>query len=454
MKSVVENLEPTRVKITVETPYEEIESAVEKAYREIAGQVNIPGFRKGKAPKRIIDQRVGRGVVLEQAVNEVLPNLYREAIVDNGIKVLGQPEVDVTEIPAATGPLGGQLAFTAEVDVRPEITFPDLSGVEVEVDPVEITDEDVEAELTALRERFGSLVGVDRAAKSGDYAVIDLSATIDGEEIESVSGVSYEIGSGSMLEGLDDALTGLKSGEEATFTTTLVGGEHEGQEADCTVVATSVKERDLPEADDEFAELASEFDTIDELREDLKVQVAKNKASEQAFAARDKLMEHLRENVDFPLPEALVEAEITQHLAQEGKEGDEEHAAEIRPDIERALRDQLMLDALAEEREVQVGQDELIDYMVQTARQYGMDPGQFLSSAMESNQVPIFMAELARNKSLIYALKDVTVKDTAGEEVDLSEFLALAEEGEDEAPADEAAQDADAADEQPAADED
>lgn len=423
MKTEVENLEPTRVKLTVETPYEEIAPAIDKAYREVASQINIPGFRKGKAPKQIIDQRVGRGIVLEQAVNEVLPQLYRDAVTEQNLAVLSQPTIDVTEIPNATGELGGNLIFTAEVDVRPEIVFPDLSDVELSVDNASVSDDDVEEKLTELRQRFGSLVGVDRAIQDGDFVTIDLKAEIDGEEIDSVSGVSYEVGSGSMLEGMDEALIGAEANEEKSFTTKLLGGEHAGEEASCTITATAVKERDLPEADDEFAELASEFDTIDELREDLRVQAEKDAASAQALAARDKLLDLLRETVEFPLPEGVIDAEIAEHLAQEGKDADDEHGKEIRPDIENALRDQLLLDALAEKHEVGVEQNELIEFMMMTAQQYGIDPNQFFSGAAESGQIPAFMAEIRRNKSLIAALKEVTVKDEDGNELDLSAFL-------------------------------
>lgn len=447
MKTEVENLEPTRVKLTVETPYEEIAPAIDKAYREVASQINIPGFRKGKAPKQIIDQRVGRGIVLEQAVNEVLPQLYRDAVTEQNLAVLSQPTIDVTEIPNATGELGGNLIFTAEVDVRPEIVFPDLSDVELSVDNASVSDDDVEEKLTELRQRFGSLVGVDRAIQDGDFVTIDLKAEIDGEEIDSVSGVSYEVGSGSMLEGMDEALIGAEANEEKSFTTKLLGGEHAGEEASCTITATAVKERDLPEADDEFAELASEFDTIDELREDLRVQAEKDAASAQALAARDKLLDHLRETVEFPLPEGVIDAEIAEHLAQEGKDADDEHGKEIRPDIENALRDQLLLDALAEKHEVGVEQNELIEFMMMTAQQYGIDPNQFFSGAAESGQIPAFMAEIRRNKSLIAALKEVTVKDEDGNELDLSAFLGNDDASEESAESAESADSADSAEE-------
>lgn len=430
MKSAVENLEPTRAKLTVEVPYEELKSTIEHAYSHISEQINVPGFRRGKVPAPIIDQRVGRAAVLEHAVNDALPGLYRDAVAETKIKPVGQPEVEVTELPALTGAHGGKLVFTAEVDVRPEITLPDLSEVEIVVDSVEVTDEDVEERLTALRERFGTLVGVDRPAADGDFVSIDLSATIDGEEIDSVTGTSYQVGSGTMLEGLDEAIIGLSAGEEATFTSSLVGGEHAGKDATVVVKVASVKERELPEADDDFAELASEFDTLEELREDLRKQISSDKDSNRAVMARDKLMDYLRENLEFPIPQGAVEAEIKAHLEAEGKEPDDPHGEEIREDTERLLRDQFILDTLAEAKEVQVEQNELLEFLLSSAQQYGMDPNEFIQAAGQAGQIQTFAGELARNKSLAVALREVKVVDEAGEAVDLSKFI-----GSDEADA-------------------
>lgn len=429
MKSAVETLEPTRVKVTVEAPYDELKRDIDAAYREIAGQVNIPGFRRGKVPARIIDQRVGRGAVIEQAVNAVLPRLYREAIVSNDLKAIGSPEIDVTEVPAVTGPAGGQLVFTAEVDVRPEIVLPDLSGVTLEVDSVEVTDDDVEERLTSLRERFGTLTAVDRPAEMGDFVVVDLRATIGEEEIESVSGISYQIGARTMIEGLDDALVGMSVDEAKTFSTRLVAGEHADEDADVLVTLTAVKVRQLPEADDEFAELASEFDTIEELREDLRTRVSSDRAANQAVAAREALLVHLRENTPFPLPQRIVEAEIAAHLEREGKDADDPHGEEIREETEQALRDQLLLDTLAESNSVQVTQDELLQYLFTTAQRYGMDPSEFITSADQNGQIPAFVSELARNKALAVALRQVTVLDAAGNTVDLSAYIGATGDG-------------------------
>ncbi|HEV6954762.1 MAG TPA: trigger factor [Promicromonospora sp.] len=421
MKSAVETLEPTKVKLTVEVDYDELKPSIEHAYQHIAEQVNVPGFRKGKVPPRIIDQRVGWAAVIEHAVNDGLSGFYRDALGETELRPLAQPEVDVTEIPAKAGE--GQLKFTAEVEVRPEIELPELSDVDLTVESTTVTDEDVNERLEALRERFGTLVGVDRPAADGDYVVIDLKAVIGDEEVDSVSGVSYQIGSGNMLEGLDEALTGLSAGETTTFKAPLAGGEHEGEEADVTVTATSVKQRDLPEVDDDFAQLASEFDTIDELKEDLKTQVAGIKTSNQAVTARDALMEKLLESVEVPVPTGVVEAEVHRHLESENRLDDDTHREEVREDATKAIKNQILLDTLAEKLKVQVSQGELVEYLVSASQQYGMEPGEFIKTLEQGGQIPAMVGEVARSKALAVALRQIEVKDSEGNVVDLSEFI-------------------------------
>lgn len=424
MKSAVETLEPTKVRLTVEVPYDELKPSIDHAYAHIAEQVNIPGFRKGKVPPRIIDQRVGRPAVMEHAVNEGLSGFYAEAVREHQLRPLGQPEVDVTKVPGLVpGDTDGDLVFTAEVEVRPEIEVPELDGLSVTVDASEITDEDVQGRLDALRERFGTLVGVDRPAAEKDFAVIDLSAKIDGEEVDTVSGVSYQIGSGNMLEGLDEALTGLSSGETTTFETTLVGGDHAGETAQVTVTATSVKERELPEADDDFAQMASEFDTVEELLADLREQAGRIKAQNQAVQARDVLLEQLLEQIEIPVPAGAVEAEVHRHLESEGRLEDDTHRAEVTEQAQTALRNQILLDTLAEKLEVKVNQGELVDYLVSASRQYGMDPNTFIQTIDQQGQIPAMVAEVARSKALAVALRRVAVVDAAGAAVDLSEYI-------------------------------
>jgi trigger factor len=457
VKSAVETLEPTKVKLTVEVSYDELKPSIDHAYSHIAQDVNIPGFRKGKVPPRIIDQRVGRPAVMEHAVNEGLSGFYAEAVRDNKLRPLGQPEVEVTKVPGLVpGEETGDLVFTAEVEVRPEIEVPELDGLSVTVDGVEVSEEDVQSRLDALRERFGTLVGVDRPAADTDFAVIDLIASIDGEEVDTVSGVSYQIGSGNMLEGLDEALTGLSAGETTTFTTVLVGGEHAGEKADVKVTATAVKQRDLPEADDDFAQMASEFDTAEELLADVREQVARIKAQNQAVQARDVLLEQLLEKIEIPVPAGAVETEVHRHLESEGRLEDEVHRAEVTEQATDALRNQILLDTLAENLEVKVAQGELVDYLVSASRQYGMDPNTFIQTIDQQGQIPAMVAEVARSKALAVALRRVAIVDAAGTAVDLSEYIGSDEDDAAqtalEAAVAEATADETAADEAPAED--
>ncbi|WP_067781415.1 trigger factor [Actinomyces vulturis] len=423
MKTTVENLDPTRIKLSVEVPYETLAPAIDAAYKEIGSQIQVPGFRKGKVPAPVIDQRVGRAAVLDRAINQMMPELYRDAMVQADRVPMLQPEVEIADAPNLVGPAGGDLSFTAEVTVRPVFELPSVEGTELTVDAVEVTDEDVDAELENLRGRFASLKNVTRKAKTGDFVTIDLKAEIDGEEVDSASGISYEIGKGNMLKGLDTALRGLKAGESATFSTQLAGGPHEGEDAEVTVTATAVKQRDLPEADDDFAQEASEFDTIAELRESLKDQVRETKAADQAVAARDLLLDELLSKVEFDVPSDVVKAEIDKHLQATGKSGDEDAAKELEEDMTKGVREQILLDVLAEDLEVQVEQGELIEFLFQTAQQYGMEPGQFMQGAQRAGQIPAFVAEIARNKSLAMALRQVKVTDSAGNDVDLTPFV-------------------------------
>ena len=418
MKSTVETLEPTKVRLTVEIPVEELKSEMDKAYKSIANQVSIPGFRKGHVPARIIDQRFGRAAVIEQVVNEVLPGQYSAAVSEHELRPMSQPDVEVTEIPSTSGELTGQVVFTAEVDVVPSFELPEYGkDTVIEVDSVEVTDEDVQAELDALRGRFASLKPIKRQAKTGDFTTIDLVATINGEEVDSVSDVSYEIGSGTMLDGQDTALRKTHAGDVVTFTSTLKGGEHEGEEAEVTITVKAMKARELPKADDDFAQMVSEFDTLEELTEDLKKQAAQSKESQQALAARDALIDLLLDKVEIVLPESAVDHQVEHRVGEDAKPKAKKEAREA---VEKEIRTELLSEALAKKFDVQVSQQELIDYAIQMSQNFGIDINQLFSS---SQQMANVVADLGRSKALIEALKVVTVKDTNGADVDLSKFF-------------------------------
>jgi len=450
VKTTVEKLSPTRTKLTISVTPEELKPSITHAYEHIAEQVTIPGFRKGKVPPPIIDQRVGKAAVLEHAVNEGLDGFYRRAIEENDVRPLGRPEADITEWPNEKD-FSGDLLLTIEVDVRPEVTLPDFDDITITVDKAEVTADDVEEELDRLRSRFGTLVTVDRPAKTGDFAQIDLTAEIGGEEVDTAANISYEIGSGELIDGIDEALDTLTAGETTTFEAPLMGGDHEGENAQITVTLNAVKERELPEADDDFAQIASEFDTIGELRQSLRTQVERAKVFGQGTAARDQLVDKLLELVEIPVPEQLVEDEVHRHLEQENRLEDDVHRAEVKESSEKTFKTQILLDEVAQNEDIKVSQDELTQYLIQGAGQYGMDPNEFVKILSENGQIPSMVGEVARNKALAIILGKVKVVDTDGKPVDLAEFTALPDA--DEEPADAAADGGEAAEEAPAAEE-
>jgi len=433
VKSDLETLNPTRVKLTVEVPFEELAPSLDAAYRKIGGQVTIPGFRKGKVPPRVIDQRFGRAVVLEEAVNEALPGLYGKAVEENDVQVIGQPEVDVTELAD-----GERLVFTAEVDVRPDFELPDYDGLEVTVDDAEVSDADIDEQLEGLRERFATLTGVDRAAADGDFVSMDLSATVGGEAVDELTakGLSYQVGSGSLLDGLDEAVTGLSVGETRDFPTTLVGGDHAGEEATVTVEVKSVKERELPELDDDFAQTASEFDTLEELRDDVRGRIGQMKSVQQGVQARDKVLEALLAKVDIPLPENVIKAEIDSRnhnlahqleaagmsrddfLAAEGQSA-EEFDADVEKRTREAMTAQFVLDKVVDKEQLSVNEQELTDHIVRSASRYGMGPDQFAQQIVQAGQVPVLVSEVVRGKALALVLERAKVTDESGRAVDL-----------------------------------
>ena len=456
MKSSVEQQSATRVKITVEVPFDELKPEFDNAHEALSQQVQIPGFRKGKAPAKLIEARVGRGPILEQVLNEMVPSRYGQAVEEHDLKVIGQPEVDVTKLED-----GDVVEFTAEVDVRPEIELPDFSDISVEVDALKADDEAVQSELDNLLARFGTLTGVERAVEDGDFISIDLSATVDGEELEEASteGLSYQVGSGDLIDGLDEAVTGLAQGESKEFGTKLVAGDHEGEDAQVTVTVQSVKVRQLPDADDEFAQMASEFDTIDELREDLAKQVENTKKGEQAQQIRDKVLAAALEKTEVPLPEGVVKEQVDGQLQQLlGQFGGDEAVlnsmleaqgttreqfdADSRTSAEEAVRTQLFLDELAEAEQPEVSQQELTDHILFTAQSYGMDPNQFIQQIQQSGQLGNLFADVRRGKALAVSILKATVKDTDGNDIDVAEFFGEAEAADAdniEAKADEAA---------------
>jgi trigger factor len=443
VKSTVERLSPTRVRINVEVPFDELKPDFDRAYKKIAQQVRVPGFRPGKVPARIIEARLGRGVVLEEVVNGAVPAKYSEAITSaEDLTPIGRPDIEVTEIAD-----GDKLSFKAEVDVRPQIDLPDLTSLSVSVDDVEVGDDDVQEQLENLRARFGTLAGVERPAQEGDFVLVDLSATVDGEPVEdaTTTGFSYQVGQGGLIDGIDEAITGLSAGEERTFTTKLVAGEYADRDAEVTVKVTAVKERQLPEADDEFAQLASEFDTLDELTADLRERLGRVRRMEQVTQARDKVLDALVEATDVPLPETVVQAEIDsalhdavhpfehdeakfeEFLVSQGRTR-EQFDTETKEAAEKSVRTRLVLDALADREKTSVSEEELTERIVFQAQQYQMQPEEFVRRIQEAGQLGAVFSDVRRSKALISAVRAATVTDASGSEVDMSDLLGTDED--------------------------
>ena len=434
MKSAVETVSPTRARLTVEVPFEELKPSLDAAYKQIAQQINVPGFRRGKVPPAVIDRQVGRGAVLSEAINQHLPQAYIEALRSNDLEPLAQPEIEVTRLED-----NDALEFTAEVDVKPEFTLPAYDGVEAEVEDAVVADADIEEQLQALRERFGTLADVERPAADGDFVTIDLQATQDGEPIEGaeVAGMSYRVGRGGMIDGLDEALVGMSAGEQKTFSSELAGGELVGQPVEVSVTVTAVQEQELPEVDDDFAQEASEFDTVEELTADLRERLERGKRLEQAAQARDAVLEALLEKVSIPLPEALVadelnarRAQVEQQLQMAGLtmagylESEGQTVEEFEADLERRVREavtaQFVLDAVAKQEQFGVDQTELSQHLVRRAQQAGEDPQAFANHMFEHNHIPELVEEIVRGKALAHIVEHAVVKDASGNVLELA----------------------------------
>jgi len=415
VKSSVEVLSPTRVRLDVEVPYADLEPHVANAYKKVAAQVNIPGFRKGKIPASMIDQRVGRGTVIDEAINSALPLFYGQAAREHNVAVIGRPEVDVKEFVD-----NDKLVFTVEVDVRPEVVLPDFSKITIEVDDVVVADADVDEQIESLRTRFGTLATVEREVKNGDFTTLDMTAFIDGKEVDGgqANDISYEVGSDKMIDGLDEKLIGMKASDVKTFETQLVG-QQEGEKGEVTVTVKAVKERDLPPVDDAFAKLASEFDTLAELKTDFVARLERVKKMEQGAQARDRLVEKLLAENEIPVPDNLVELEVNDHLEGEGRLEDAEHRAEVDGQVRSSLKSDFLLDAIVSAEEVQITEIELTEYLVRTSQRYGMAPQQFAEELQKAGQIQQLVAEVTRAKALASVLGRITVKDASGNLIDL-----------------------------------
>ena len=415
MKSTVEKLSPTRVKLSIDVEFSELKPHIDGAYKTLSEKINIPGFRKGKVPAAMIDQRVGRGAVLDEAINAALPTFYSQAAKENDVLVIGRPNVDITELKD-----NEKLSFTVEVDIRPEVVLPDFAQIKIEVDDVVVTDSDLDKQIESLQIRFGTLTTVEKTVESGDFVSIDLLATDGGKEIDggSANEISYEVGSASMIEGLDEALIGLKVGESKSFETALVGMP-ESQKASVQVTLKAVKKRELPPLDDAFAKLASEFETLAELKADLSNRLKRVKELEQGAQARDLLVEKLTTTVEIPLPAEIIEAEVNDHLEKEGRLEDDKHRAEVNEEVKATITREFLLDSIVKAEAVSVNESELTEYLVRASSRYGMSPDQFIKEVSQAGQITTMVAEVARAKALAQVLGKVKIVDKSGKQVDI-----------------------------------
>ena len=415
LKSAVEKLSPTRVKLSIEVPFADLKPHIDGAYKSLSEKITIPGFRKGKVPSAMIDQRVGRGAVLDEAINAAIPTFYSQAAKDNDVLVIGRPTVEVTELKD-----NENFSFTIEVDIRPDIALPNFSEIKLEVDDVKVSDADIDEQVQALRTRFGTLTTVEKVVATGDFVTIDLVATKDGQDLDggTANDLSYEVGSASMIDGLDEALIGLSTGGEKSFETSLVGMA-EGEKGSVKVSVKAVKERELPPIDDAFAKLASEFETLAELKADLTTRLTRLKEMEQGAQARDLLVEKLISSVDIPLPAEIIEAEVNDHLEKEGRLEDEKHRAEVNEEVKTTITREFLLDSIVKAESVAVNESELTEYLVRAASRYGMTPDQFIKEVSQAGQVTTMVAEVARAKALAQVLGRVKVVDKSGKKVDL-----------------------------------
>jgi trigger factor len=428
LKSAVEKLSPTRVKLSIEVPFVDLKPHIDGAYKSLSEKITIPGFRKGKVPSAMIDQRVGRGAVLDEAINAAIPTFYSQAAKDNDVLVIGRPTVEVTELKD-----NENFSFTIEVDIRPDIALPNFSEIKLEVDDVKVSDADIDEQVQALRTRFGTLTTVEKVVATGDFVTIDLVATKDGQDLDggTANDLSYEVGSASMIDGLDEALIGLSTGGEKSFETSLVGMA-EGEKGSVKVSVKAVKERELPPIDDAFAKLASEFETLAELKADLTTRLTRLKEMEQGAQARDLLVEKLISSVDIPLPAEIIEAEVNDHLEKEGRLEDEKHRAEVNEEVKTTITREFLLDSIVKAESVAVNESELTEYLVRAASRYGMTPDQFIKEVSQAGQVTTMVAEVARAKALAQVLSRVQVVDKSGKKVDLEALAPKSEPAEKE----------------------
>ncbi len=418
MQTTLEHTDKHTVKLTVEVPPDEFGKDLDRAYRKIAQEIKIPGFRKGKVPKQVIDAQLGREAVVGEFLEDSVPVYYRQALREHDLAPIADPDIDLGELEE-----GRPLVFTAVVEVRPRLTLEesDYKGIAVERPEIEISDEDVERFLDSLRDRFAELETVGRPARSGDYAVIDIRATVHDEEIPEATKPDYlyAAGSGEFGEKFDAELEGKRAGEILAFNDTLGpgAGERAGEEVSFRVLVKEVKGKKLPAADDEFAKVASEFDTLDELRQNIREQLAQSRDRAADADVRDRVLEQLISSVEVDLPDTLVDEEVEHRVAHAGEraqqagmtlpqlleaQGMDEltFRSEARDHAIRAIKADLALESVARQEDLQVSEEEIGREISALASALGREPKELAKSMTRSGQVVSLAGDIIRSKAL------------------------------------------------------
>ena len=392
MSLQVEKLEKNMAKLTIEASAEDFEKAIQKVYLKARGKINIPGFRKGKAPRKLIEKMYGTGVFYEDAANDLIPTAYAEALKDCDLEIVSRPEINVTQIEA-----GKPFIFTAEVAVKPEVTLGESKGVEVEKSYVEVTEEDINKEVDKERENNSRTIDVDdRAVESGDIIKLDFDGSVDGVPFEGGKAENYTltIGSGSFIPGFEDQLIGTKIGEEKDVTVTFPEDYHEkslaGKEAvfKCKVNAISVKE--LPEADDEFASEVSEFETLAEYKEDIKKKLTEKKEKAARAKKEAQAIEKAVENATMEIPDAMIDTQVqsmmedfarrmqSQGLSLEqyfqftGMDVKKMHD-QMKPEALKRIQNSLVLEAVAKAENIEISDEKVDEEIAKMAEAYKME---------------------------------------------------------------------------------
>jgi trigger factor len=427
MKTVVEPLEGNKVKLSVEIDEHEFEKALDAAFRKIAREVRIPGFRPGKAPRRVLEARLGKDVARQEALKDALPDYYSRALRDEDVDAIAAPEIDIT-----SGEEDGPVAFDAVVEIRPHLQLAGYNGLRVEIPSPEVAEEDITSQIDRLRNNFGELTTIARPAKDGDFLTVDLKGTRHGEPVAGMStdDLSYELGSGTVLPELDTELQGARAGDIFKFTAELPDGPVTFQ-----VLVKEVKEKVLPGVTDEWASEASEFDTVEELRQDLVDRIGGVKRMQAGMALRNQVVEAVVELVTEDAPEPLVEAElerrahdlahrleaqgatIAQYLEATGQT-EEQLVEELRQGATTAVKADLALRAVADAEEIEVSDDEVQVEVERMAERLGQKPAQLQRQLERAEQMPAVRSDIRKGKALEWLADHVEIVDSGGRSID------------------------------------